>query len=818
MSALQPSLLILTGDSTIADSLESLLSGREAYLARVTDVDTALAELDARPFDAVLLDFDHGGDAAARALVERHPGVWLIAMVSGGGDAGQSARRAAAANETVTAIEDGVCDVLGRLPERGDLWHAVDKAFARTARQVDEPPPAPSRPGGLFGESEPMQKVFRLIERAAPGTATVLIRGESGTGKELVARAIVEKSPRRDKPFVQVQCSALPETLLESELFGYERGAFTGATARKLGRVEVADGGTLFLDEIGDITLATQVKLLRLLQERQFERLGGTEAITADVRFIAATHRDLEEMVRKGEFREDLFYRLNVVPLWLPPLRARQGDVELLAQSFCKRFAELHGRPGAALSRGALDVLCAERWPGNVRQLQNFVERLIVLSDNDTLSAEEVRAELRPDQPFPTNAGGTGGRYAPHRGHHALANRSPEGRDEAGGAQGVDSSAQVHPRQPHLGGSHPERQPGDSVQQADGARARLEPRPTMAVDLVQDVLIGGRYRLERCLGTGGMGAVWQAKHEVTGRRHALKFVTSRGAAPPELAKRFLREARAASTVDHPNVVHVADVFELDDGTPVMVMDLLEGETLAQCLSRERKLPLAEVADLMLPVISAVGTAHAYSVVHRDLKPDNIFLARTNGGRPRVFVLDFGIAKLTGDGVEADGTLTQAGTLLGTPRYMSPEQSFGERDIDHRTDVWSIGVILYEALSGSRPVEGENIAQVVKRLLNDGITPIDALLDLPEDISALIGKLLIRAYRPEQRPTATCARNLRGVPCVGHAATPRWPRRHDELGPPASRPLDERRGRIAWRRDERDGPAAYCPPAEPDSAE
>jgi serine/threonine protein kinase len=276
----------------------------------------------------------------------------------------------------------------------------------------------------------------------------------------------------------------------------------------------------------------------------------------------------------------------------------------------------------------------------------------------------------------------------------------------------------------------------------------------MAVDLAQGVLIGGRYRLERCLGTGGMGAVWQAKHEVTGRRHALKFVTSRGAAPPELAKRFLREARAASTVDHPNVVHVADVFELDDGTPVMVMDLLEGETLAQRLSRDRKLPLSEVAELMLPVISAVGTAHAYAVVHRDLKPDNIFLAGGNG-RPRVYVLDFGIAKLTEDGLEPDGTLTQAGTLLGTPRYMSPEQSFGERDIDHRTDLWSLGVILYEALSGSRPVEGENIAQVLKRLMNDGITPIEAIVDLPEEVSVLVGRLLSRDR--EQRP-----RDLREV--------------------------------------------------------
>jgi two-component system response regulator AtoC len=239
-----------------------------------------------------------------------------------------------------------------------------------------------------------MKEVHTLVKRAAPGTATVLVRGESGTGKELIAREIHEQSPRSKGPFVRLHCAALPETLLESELFGYEKGAFTGAAARKPGRVELAQNGTLFLDEIGDVTPAVQVKLLRLLQEKEFERLGSTQTLKADVRFVAATHRPLEQMVKAGQFREDLFYRLAVVPILLPPLRARPEDVEPLAKHFCTVHGEANGRKGIALEPAAIAVLRAQSWPGNVRQLQNFVERLVVLSDGLTIGAADVEREL----------------------------------------------------------------------------------------------------------------------------------------------------------------------------------------------------------------------------------------------------------------------------------------------------------------------------------------------------------------------------------------------------------------------------------------
>jgi len=222
----------------------------------------------------------------------------------------------------------------------------------------------------------------------------VLVRGESGTGKELAARAVHERGPRKDKPFVRVHCAALPDALLESELFGYEKGAFTGAACRKPGRVELAEGGTLFLDEIGDISASTQVKLLRVLQEREYERLGGTQTLKADVRFIAATHQDLEAMVQARTFREDLFYRLNVVPVWIPPLRERTPEIEGLARQFAVELGQKNGRGPLGVEDGAIALLRAHAWPGNVRQLQNFIERLVVLGTGPTLTAAEVQKEL----------------------------------------------------------------------------------------------------------------------------------------------------------------------------------------------------------------------------------------------------------------------------------------------------------------------------------------------------------------------------------------------------------------------------------------
>jgi len=247
----------------------------------------------------------------------------------------------------------------------------------------------------IIGTSSPMRQVFEQIARVASTNTTVLIRGESGTGKELIAHAIHYNSTRAKKPFVKVSCAALPDSLIESELFGYEKGAFTGATARKKGRFERADRGTLFLDEIGDINLSTQVKLLRVLQEREFERLGGTEPVKVDVRLIAATNTDLEKAIAAKTFREDLHYRLNVFSIFVPPLRERKTDILLLADSFLEKYAAEHGKAIKRISTPAIDMLMAYHWPGNVRELENIIERAALVCDGSVVHAHHLPPTLQ---------------------------------------------------------------------------------------------------------------------------------------------------------------------------------------------------------------------------------------------------------------------------------------------------------------------------------------------------------------------------------------------------------------------------------------
>ncbi|MBI5576754.1 MAG: nif-specific transcriptional activator NifA [Deltaproteobacteria bacterium] len=246
----------------------------------------------------------------------------------------------------------------------------------------------------IIGTSDRMQEIFGQVDRVSRSTATVLLRGESGTGKELIARAIHYNSPRSRGPFIKLNCAALPETLLESELFGHEKGAFTGATGEKKGRFELADSGTLFLDEVGDIPLTFQMKLLRVLQERQFERIGGTETITVDVRLIGATNRDLEEAVRKGTFREDLYYRLNVIPLFLPALRERKEDIPPLIEFFLGRF-NAENKKQVRLGRKVVNTLLSHAWPGNIRELQHTIEHIVVMARSDEASTEDLPLSLR---------------------------------------------------------------------------------------------------------------------------------------------------------------------------------------------------------------------------------------------------------------------------------------------------------------------------------------------------------------------------------------------------------------------------------------
>jgi two-component system response regulator AtoC len=274
--------------------------------------------------------------------------------------------------------------------------------------------------GAIVGDSPALRRVLARVEQVAQTTATVLLRGETGTGKEMVARAIHINSPRESRPFVRVNCAALAPGVLESELFGHENGAFTGAVARRPGRFELADGGSLFLDEVGDLPLDVQVKLLRVLQEREFERVGGVETVKVDVRLISATHRDLERLIAEGKFREDLYYRLNVFPITLPALRERPGDIPLLVEHFMQKFAQSSGKVVTAVEPRAVDSLTAYPWPGNVRELENVVERAMILTSGSTVTVADLdfgrRLAMTPSTGTPpaaaadSGAAGEGGR------------------------------------------------------------------------------------------------------------------------------------------------------------------------------------------------------------------------------------------------------------------------------------------------------------------------------------------------------------------------------------------------------------------------
>jgi DNA-binding NtrC family response regulator len=270
---------------------------------------------------------------------------------------------------------------------------ALDDVVAGIKRLADRQ--ALARVTGLYGESEAIREVLVKVEQMAPVTSTVLIEGESGTGKELVARAMHQLGPRRAKPFIAVNVGALPETLVESELFGHEKGAFTGAAERRIGRFELADTGTLFLDEVGEIAPGTQVKLLRVLEEREITRVGGTTPIRVDVRVIAATNRPLRDAVEQGEFRSDLYYRLNVLNMYLPPLRERRSDIPILVRRFIQEFSAQHERPFHGISGDALQLLVDYQWPGNVRQLRNLVESMVVLSPGHEIGPEDIPKEIR---------------------------------------------------------------------------------------------------------------------------------------------------------------------------------------------------------------------------------------------------------------------------------------------------------------------------------------------------------------------------------------------------------------------------------------
>jgi DNA-binding NtrC family response regulator len=387
--------LVVDPNATRAATVTQALERAGQTPRRVPDAEAALSLLQSELYDLAIVHPAGGADGTLSSLLgdlaARSSELPVVVLVERDDETTAS-----------EALRAGATDVLTLPISAEEIAFVASKALSGAASGAARPPRGPSHASTLLGESEGMRKLRDLIKRTASGTATTLIRGETGTGKELVARAVHALSPRKDRPFVKIDCASLPDTLLESELFGYERGAFTGAVARKIGRVELAERGTIFLDEIGEISLVLQAKLLRLLQDREFERLGSRTTQRIDVRFVLATHRDLDAMVENGTFRHDLFQRFNVVTLWIPPLRARRDDIEVLAREFTKRFGAENDKKNIELTTEAVRVLRSQRWPGNVRQLENFIERLVVLADGNKITAADVEREFVQKPEFQT--------------------------------------------------------------------------------------------------------------------------------------------------------------------------------------------------------------------------------------------------------------------------------------------------------------------------------------------------------------------------------------------------------------------------------
>ncbi|AGP32721.1 sigma-54-dependent transcriptional regulator [Sorangium cellulosum] len=387
--------LVVDDEASARSGLEKLLRQEGYAVDAAADGAAALEVAAERPPDVVVTDLKMprmDGVTLLGKLREQDPALPVI-VVTAFGDV----------SSAVQAMRAGAEDYLTKPVDFDALLVSLERALERSAlraeaenlrRQLRE------REGegveGLIGASPAMQRVYRMARQVAGARATVLITGESGTGKGELARAIHAKGPRVKAPFVTLHCAALAESLLESELFGHERGAFTGADKRRIGRFEQAHGGTLFLDEVGEIAPSTQVKLLRVLQERTFERVGGNDTVSVDVRLIAATNRDLAAAVQEGRFREDLYYRLNVVHIDMPPLRVRDTDVLLLANHFLRRFAAENHRKIEGFSDAARAKLVAHRWPGNVRELENAIERAVVLCDETRIDAEHLPIDAAP--------------------------------------------------------------------------------------------------------------------------------------------------------------------------------------------------------------------------------------------------------------------------------------------------------------------------------------------------------------------------------------------------------------------------------------
>ncbi|MBI3393619.1 MAG: sigma-54-dependent Fis family transcriptional regulator [Nitrospirae bacterium] len=394
--------LVVDDDPHSREVLQEILERNQFEVVTADGGEAAIAAARESPFDILLTDLrmpNQDGIEVLEAIRDINPDIVGIVLTGFG-----------TIETAVRAVKAGAFEYLTKPFKVDEVVLTVQRAIEFRQLQMENRSLKRQlrrkyRFENLIGDSDEMQKVYRMIERVADSDSTILIYGESGTGKELVARTIHYNSPRRDRPLIPVNCGAIPEDLLESELFGHEKGAFTGAHAMRMGRFELAHGGTIFLDEVGDMSPNLQVKLLRVLQEREFERVGGTRSIRVDVRVISATNKNLEEAVEQRRFREDLFYRLNVIPVTLPPMRRRREDIPLLLDHFLKRLSADKRRSVSGISPEAMQALKMYDWPGNVRELENLVERLVILKGEGVIGVEDLPDKIlgrRRDQGVPS--------------------------------------------------------------------------------------------------------------------------------------------------------------------------------------------------------------------------------------------------------------------------------------------------------------------------------------------------------------------------------------------------------------------------------
>jgi len=395
---MKPRILVIDDEAAIRDSLRMILEYENYEFSGAGSGPDGLSQIRRDPPDMVVLDIKMPGTNGLETLAEirRMDESLPVAMISGHGtitDAMQATRLGAfdfiekpfTSERVLVTVQKGL-ELRSLRRENRELKLAMESKYE------------------IVGNSGALRKVLEAVQRAAPTNATVMLLGESGVGKELVARTIHRNSPRAGQRFIQVNCAAIPEELIESELFGHEKGSFTGATEKQIGKFEQADRGTIFLDEVGDMSAKTQAKVLRVLQEQEVERLGSARTIKVDVRVIAATNKNLEDAIARGEFREDLYFRLNVIPILVPPLRDRREDIPALVQHFARLTGEEHNLKPKRFEPRAMEVLQRYRWRGNIRELRNTVERVMIMAPGDLIRAEDLPAEVRGDQPAPRQA------------------------------------------------------------------------------------------------------------------------------------------------------------------------------------------------------------------------------------------------------------------------------------------------------------------------------------------------------------------------------------------------------------------------------